>query len=126
MGANVISIGTDLVEKNRIEKLWDRFGDRFALRILSQEENKVFSELKHPRDYLAKRYAGKEAVSKVLGTGIGLVRFQEISILNTDLGKPYVTLSGNAADVAHKLGIREILISLSDERAYALAFAIAI
>jgi holo-[acyl-carrier protein] synthase len=119
-------IGTDLVEIARIASLYQRFGDRFAKRILSEPEYAIFERQHYSIPFLAKRFAGKEAVAKALGTGIGeQVAFTEISITNHQNGKPVVELLGKAAKLLHKLAIKEIMISLSDEKHYALAFAVA-
>ena len=77
-------------------------------------------------EYLAKRFAAKEAISKVLGTGMRLgINFKDILIL-TDLetGQPLVQLRGRAKQQASEKGINRILISISDEKEYAMAFAI--
>ncbi|MBN9287091.1 MAG: hypothetical protein BGO43_11950 [Gammaproteobacteria bacterium 39-13] len=121
---NIIGIGTDIVDKNRISRLLKRFGQRFIERILSEEERKVISLISDPTAYLAKRFAAKEAVAKALGTGIGAVTFNEISILNATGGKPYVKFEGKSKQFASSLNIQEIMISLSDEKECALAFAV--
>lgn len=119
-------IGTDLVDIARITVLHERYGERFVKRILSQAEYKLFNQQHQSSAFLAKRFAGKEAVAKALGTGLGAqVAFTEISITNHQNGKPVVELLGKASVLLTELGIREILISLSDEKNYALAFAIA-
>ncbi len=116
-------IGTDLVHIPRIKKIFDRFGDLFLDKILSGEEKILFFQLENTRAiaFLAKRFAAKEAVAKALSTGIGSqVAFKEISISNLPNGKPEVILKGKA----HSLGLnKEIHISISDEKEYALAFA---
>lgn len=120
-------IGTDLVEITRIASLFERFGERFANRILSHPEYEIFKQHNHSIPFLAKRFAGKEAVAKALGTGLGAqVAFTEISITNHQNGKPMVELLGKASSLLTELGIQQILISLSDEKNYALAFAVAI
>ncbi len=119
-------IGTDLVEIARIAALHERYGERFVKRILSQAEYELFNQQRQSIPFLAKRFAGKEAVAKALGTGLGAqVAFTDISITNHQNGKPVVELLGKASALLAQLGIREILISLSDEKHYALAFAMA-
>lgn len=121
---NIIGIGTDIVDKKRISRLLDRFGDRFIERILSKEEKKMISQISDPKAYLAKRFAAKEAIAKALGTGIGTVSFNEISVLNTTGGKPYVKFEGKSKQFVMNLNIHEVMISLSDEKECALAFAV--
>lgn len=118
-------IGTDLVDIARIASLYEAYGDRFAKRILSDDELRLFHHQHQSIPFLAKRFAGKEAVAKALGTGIGeKVAFTEISITNEANGKPIVNLLGKAHLLLSELNISEIHISLSDEKHYALAFAI--
>ena len=76
-------------------------------------------------NYLAKRFAAKEAISKALGTGIAKgIGFQQMSITSDDAGKPIVTLSGQALIRAQILGGDQMQLSLSDEGDMILAFAI--
>ena len=97
-------------------------GHVFVERILSDAECVLFQQTRNPIAFLAKRFAAKEAIAKALGTGIGAqVAFKEISVTNLSNGKPFVTLLGKAQHVFRN---REIVISLSDEKEYALAFAI--
>lgn len=119
-------IGTDLVEIGRIAALHERYGERFVKRILSQAEYVLFNQQHQSIPFLAKRFAGKEAVAKALGTGLGAqVAFTDISITNHQNGKPVVELLGKASTLMSELGVQKILISLSDEKNYALAFAMA-
>ena len=79
---------------------------------------------REPDRLLAKRFAAKEAVAKCLGTGIGRgVSWQDILIHHDNNGAPLVTLSGGAREVAQRLGSETVLLSLSDEDAYVIAFA---
>lgn len=118
-------IGTDLVLVGRIEAALGRQGDRFARRILTEAEWHRFTVHKQPARYLAKRYAAKEAVLKALGTGLAQgMSWQDIQIDNDSLGAPLVFLSGVAAERLQQGGGGKMLLSLSDEREQALAFAI--
>lgn len=121
---NIFGIGTDIVDKNRIARLLNRFGDRFVTRILSQEEQQKFKEVADPIAYVAKRFAAKEAIAKALSTGIGAVAFNEISVLNSPNGKPWVKFHGKSQQFVENLQIQNVMISLSDEKECALAFVI--
>ncbi|MCC6210559.1 MAG: holo-ACP synthase, partial [Burkholderiales bacterium] len=66
----IYGVGTDLIEIRRVERVLERFGERFARRILCEPELKRFRAHKQPVAYLAKRFAAKEAFTKALGTGI--------------------------------------------------------
>ncbi|HRE33163.1 MAG TPA: holo-ACP synthase [Candidatus Berkiella sp.] len=124
---NVYGIGTDMVQISRISDLFEKYGERFTKRILSYPEQVAFKQHNEAIAYLAKRFAGKEAVAKALGTGIGShLAFTQISITNQANGKPLVILLGDAQHYFHSLGVGEIMISLSDEKEYALAFVIAL
>ena len=90
----IIGIGLDIAEINRIEIAYNR-KNTFSTRVLTEEEHKIFSLLKGKRqmEFLAGRYAAKEAYSKAMGTGIGKLGFKDIEILPDKLGKPVVTKS---------------------------------
>jgi len=118
-------IGTDMVLVSRIEAVLVRQGDRFARRILTEVEWQRFVGHHQPARYLAKRYAAKEAILKALGTGLAQgMSWQHIQIDNDSLGAPLVRLSGVAAQRLEQGGGGQMLLSLSDEREQALAFAI--
>ena len=120
----VIAIGTDIVEIARIADVLERQGERFIDRILTVSEKTLYNQSKSV-SFVAKRFAAKEAVAKALGTGIGRgVSFQDIVISNNAKGAPLVELSNGAADVMRELGGARMLLSLSDERHYALAYAV--
>lgn len=122
----IVGIGTDLVLVSRIRASLDRFGDRFAQRILVEKELVDFATARAPEYFLAKRFAAKEAVSKALGTGMRHgVTFGSIQISHDGAGKPLVILLGDAADLAERKGIAHLHLSLSDEKDQALAFVVA-
>ena len=122
----IAGIGVDIVDVRRIEKSIKRFGDRFINRILAGEERREL-EGRKLASYVAKQFAGKEAVSKALGTGMRVgVHFGCILILRDSYGRPYVELREGAALRQEKLAIGDIKISLSDERDYAIAYVVAL
>lgn len=122
---SVIGIGTDIVKVPRIKRLIKKRGDSFAERILHKNELVIFKEHKIAANYLAKRFAAKEALSKALGTGIAKgISFEDIEVINNDDGKPYLILHGKALEIANKLGVKNTFISLSDEKKYAIAYVI--
>ena len=120
----IVGIGTDIASIPRIEAVWKRSGERFAKRILTDAEQKIFEQRKFSVSYLATRFAVKEAAAKALGTGIGQVSFQDMEITSLKSGAPVLTFSGNAATLQKERGINRIHISLSDETEYAQAFVI--
>jgi holo-[acyl-carrier protein] synthase len=120
----VIAIGTDILKVERIEKVVGRLGNRFVRRILTAEERLEYDESALPNRLLAKRFAAKEAITKALGTGIGRgVSWLDIRIEHDDYGAPIVRLSGGALEVANRRGGSDVLLSLSDEADYVVAFA---
>lgn len=120
----ILGVGTDIVQRERIERSLHRWGDRFARRILSARELEIFHEHHQPTAYLAKRFAGKEAAAKALGTGIGKVSWQDISIVNDRAGMPVLELTGPALALFTARGAGNIHVSLADEKDYALAFVV--
>ncbi len=118
-------LGTDIIEVERIRaSLENKINSRFSARVFTPEEVK-YCERKGLSKYqsYAARFAGKEAVSKAFGTGIGEhALFNEIEILNDKNGKPYVTLYGRAKKFYEGLGADSISITLSHCKEYAVAY----
>ena len=117
------SIGVDIVEIERVESAIKRGGERFLSRVYTE------TELRTCRDRLsslASRFAAKEAVMKVLGTGGIGIAWREIEILTGDDGRPSVKLYGQVFNKAAELNLREVSVSLSDSKQYAIAVAIGI
>lgn len=123
----IVNVGTDIVDTRRIERSLRRFGIRFQNRILGEEERRSSLQDEELAAYVSRQFAAKEAVAKVLGTGMRQgVSFKSIGIYRDEHGVPYVSLEGGAREIADSLGITQIHISISDERHYALAFAIGV
>jgi holo-[acyl-carrier protein] synthase len=122
---SVVGIGTDIIEISRIEKMAMNVRDKLALRVLTPEEYQKYQSIKNPSLYLAKRWAGKEAASKALGTGIANgVSFQHFEIKSLASGQPQLLLNSRAEELAIALGAKSWHISLSDEALYATAFVV--
>lgn len=119
----MIRCGIDMIECGRIATGIERFGERFLDRFFTESERGDCQD--NPRR-LAARFAGKEAVGKALGTGIGDMRWVDIEIRVDDpRGRPRLILHGEAKALADELGLSEWDISLShtDELAIALVVA---
>jgi len=114
-------IGVDIIEIVRIEEAVANWQERFLSRVYTDAELKLCR--RNPSS-LAARFAGKEAVMKLLGTGAKGVSWKDIETLSYPSGKPLVNLYGRAKIVADKLGLKEIAISLSHSREYAIATAL--
>ena len=122
---SVVGIGTDIIEIQRLENMTENALERLALRILTPTEYSHYQNLKFNIPYLAKRWAGKEATAKALGTGIAAgVSFQHIEIKSLVSGQPQLVLSDEALSIATALKAETWHISLSDEKEYATAFVV--
>jgi holo-[acyl-carrier protein] synthase len=118
-----IAIGTDIIDIQRIADSIERQGDKFVQRILTQSEISEYQARGHSVSFLAKRFAAKEAIAKALGTGIGRgISFQHMIISNNAEGAPQVELQDNAAERLNQLDGTNVLLSLSDEKNYAIAY----
>ncbi len=121
----IYGVGTDLIEIRRIEKALQRYGDRFARRILCEPELKRFRGHRKPAAYLAKRFAAKEAFTKALGTGIRApANWHGVWVVNLKSGKPQLEFSSELKSLLEKKRIRHAHLSLTDERDMACATVI--
>ena len=122
---SIVGIGTDIVQISRIEGILERFNDRFAKRILTEDELQVFYNTKQQARFLAKRFAVKEAVAKALGTGFSdNVLMTQIGVKNDKLGKPVLEFYGKTKNFVESLDVSKYYVSISDEAIYALAFVV--
>lgn len=121
----IFGIGTDIVSFTRIEALHERYGERFAQRVLSQEELKEYSGHAHPARLLTKRFAAKEALAKAAGSGLRYpVTMQRISVTHNDFGKPEFLFDALLAEHLRQAGVTHHHLSISDERDVAVAFVV--
>lgn len=119
----IFGIGTDIVQVSRIAALLERYGERFPKRILALTELGEFSTNKWPAHFLAKRFAAKEAAAKALGTGFAQgVQPCHIGVGHTPQGQPILEWGGRADELIQSFGISQALLSLADEKDYAVAF----
>jgi holo-[acyl-carrier protein] synthase len=117
-----LQCGVDIIEIDRIKAAVERWGERFVNRVWTEHEQRICRG-RYPE--LAARFAGKEATSKALGTGlVGLV-WREIEILQDRRGKPLIFLHGAAHERAESLGYSTLAISLSHSRTMACAMVVA-
>jgi len=118
----IYSVGIDLIDIERIRHAVDRWGDRFVRKVLGDEERNIYHEKRNKVQFLAGRFASKEAVIKALGTVLDHgVRPRCIQILNDLYGKPYVHLDDQ---IREKIFDKEIKVSITHERTMAAAVAI--
>jgi len=119
----ILGIGTDIVEIERIRLAVER-NEKFISRVFSKNEIEYFTERNFKPEFVAGRFAGKEAVVKALGTGFSGFDFSDIDIDRNVAGKPIVILKGKAKQFAQKHGKYKFHISISHEKKNAIAFAV--
>lgn len=112
-------IGVDIIEISRIREAVERWGERFLRRVYTGAE---LDRYRRNTASLAVRFAGKEAVWKALGTREHGIGWKDIEILAESNRRPLVNLYGNAKEYANSIGLKELTISLSHSRDYAVAF----
>jgi holo-[acyl-carrier protein] synthase len=123
----IIGIGTDIVECLRIGRMIERHGEIFLRRVYTEREIRYCQERKRSTEHFAGRWAAKEAILKCLGSGWSRgISWTDIEIRNDFAGRPRVLMCGGAKDLAQKLRIADILVSISHCRAYATAHAVAV
>jgi holo-[acyl-carrier protein] synthase len=123
----IIAHGIDLVDFPRIEDMVKRHGERFLDRVFTVVEQKYAQANKNGIEKLAGRFAAKEAVLKLVGTGWrGKIAWTDIEVVNTETGQPEVRLSGEVKKIADKLGITQISVSITHTANFAIASAVAL
>jgi holo-[acyl-carrier protein] synthase len=121
----IVGIGTDLAEVDRIAESIERFGDRFLNRIYSERERQYSLRKANPAERFAARFAAKEAGMKAIGTGWRHgVTWHDFEVLNEPGGRPVLGLSGVAATVAARMGVKHISLSLTHTAQMAMAVVI--
>jgi holo-[acyl-carrier protein] synthase len=121
----LIAHGIDLVDCRRIAQILDRHGNRFLQRILTESECRGVARLRDAVPHIAGRFAAKEAVFKVLGTGWrGQIAWTDVEVVNDSAGRPVVRLSGESERIARRLNIANIIVSITHTQDYAAASAI--
>jgi len=122
---SIIGHGIDLVEVARIAKMHADHGRHFLDRCFTAAEQAYCLDHKVPGPHLAGRFAVKEAILKVLGTGWrGQIAWTDMEIINNKDGKPELTLSGESARIAAELGIKRWHVTISHTEMHATASAI--
>jgi len=121
----IFGIGTDVVEVSRMRESHSKYGESLAKKILTPNEMQMFNDSKIKENFLAKRFAAKEAFAKAMGHGLrGEVNLQAIEIDHDDLGKPFLKFNVELEKKMEKLSIKCSHLSISDEKNIAVAFVI--
>ena len=120
--------GADVLEKQRIERLFYSYGKKFVRRILTDKEIKELDKKNNDIkkiSYLSNNFACKEALSKALGLGFSEgITYKDLEILRDKKGAPKINLSERANKKAQNLGFSKFFVSISDTQK--LTFAIVV
>ncbi|HAA03020.1 MAG TPA: holo-[acyl-carrier-protein] synthase [Syntrophobacteraceae bacterium] len=121
----IYGVGLDLVQVERLQRILDRWGDRFEKRVFTAEERAMCGQRRNRAACLALRFAAKEAFVKALGTGIrGAMGWLDIEVRRAVSGQPGIVLSPSAAAFCRELRIHSWHLSLTDDGAYGAAVVI--
>jgi holo-[acyl-carrier protein] synthase len=118
----ILGSGIDIVEIDRIEESVQRFGERFLHRIFTPAEQAYCLRKRRAAESFAARFAAKEAGAKALGTGMSRgVHWLEIEVAREPGGRPTLRFHGRAAEIAARMGVAHITLSLTHSAAIAMA-----
>ena len=118
----IVGIGLDVAQIGRFERLEQRYGDRFLCRVYHSSERQLLEGLHKRAEFLAGRFACKEAAKKALGDFPGRgIRWTEIYVVNRPSGQPELCFEGRAADLARELGVSAGHVTISHDGGLAIA-----
>jgi holo-[acyl-carrier protein] synthase len=121
----IFGIGTDILELQRVEETYKRFGQRFVERLLMPQELTLFPGARNPARFLAMRFAAKEAIVKAMGTGFANgMWIRDAGLMPNHLGRPDMIFSPRGQRVCYELGIGGGHLTLSDEAGLVVAVAV--
>lgn len=124
----IIGIGTDILQKKRIKKIFDKYGNKFIDKVLTQKEKIEFTKRENRKRkiaFLSNNFASKEAASKVLQTGLKSgITLKSIEVLRGENGAPLLSLKGKAQKKALSLGCKNLFITISDTEDHSIAFVV--
>lgn len=121
----IYGVGTDIVKLSRVQRTYDRFGQRFVERLLMDEEVEQFDGNKWPVRFLAMRFAAKEATVKAMGTGFAHgVWIRDVGTISNAWGRPEIIWSDRGRARCGELGIGDGHVSLTDDAGLIMAFAV--
>jgi holo-[acyl-carrier protein] synthase len=123
----IIAHGIDLVDFPRIAEMVERHGERFIDRVFTAAEQEYARASRNTVEKYAGRFAAKEAVLKLLGTGWrGKIAWTDIEVTNNPAGQPEVTLSGEVKAIAERMRIEQISLSITHTANFAIASTVAL
>ncbi len=123
----IVAHGIDLVDFPRIAEMVERHGKRFLNRIFTAAEQEYADGNVNRMEKLAGRFAAKEAILKLVGTGWrGKIAWTDIEVINNAMGQPEVSLSGEVEKIADSMGITHVSVSITHTANFAIASAVAL
>jgi holo-[acyl-carrier protein] synthase len=121
----IYGIGVDLVKIRRMDRVIQKWGDRFVERVFTPEEAMICRGRRSAASAFALRFAAKEAFSKALGVGMKKgVKWRDIEVFNEPSGKPGLRVRGTCYEFCRRYGVTGMHLSLSDEDPYAVAMVV--
>ena len=122
----IFGTGIDIIEVDRIKNSIQKYSDRFEKKIFTQKEIDYCHSKADPAKHFAARFTVKEAVLKCFGTGMtGGILWKDIEVDKLNSGQPVLNLYGNGKKLFHQLNLKHIHISITHDKTYAAAHAIA-
>lgn len=121
----IIGTGIDVCEVPRIRRSIERFGQRFIDRIFTPLEIAYVERKANKYERYAARFAAKEAGMKAIGTGWRSgITWLDFEVSNLPSGKPTLIFRGRGAEVASRLGVKNVVLSLTHTAEQGVAFLI--
>ena len=122
----IVGTGIDIVEIGRIKHSIIKYSDRFKNKVFTQKEIDYCHSQADPAKHFAARFSVKEAVLKCFGTGITWgISWKDVEVENKKSGQPTLNLYGKGKELFYQLKIKRIHISITHDKSYAVAHAIA-
>ncbi|QCI27172.1 holo-ACP synthase [Buchnera aphidicola] len=122
---SIIGIGCDIIDLNRLNNVFKKFGKKFLKKILSKNELNEFLKTKNKINFIGKRFVIKEAASKSIGTGFqNGINFKSFELSHDKYGKPNIIFLKKAKKIFNKLKIKYVHVSITDEKKYIFAVII--
>ena len=122
----IFGTGIDIIEIDRIKNSIQKYSDRFKKKIFTQKEIDYCHSQADPAKHFAARFTVKEAVLKCFGTGLtGGILWKDIEVGKLNSGQPVLNLHGNGKKLFNQLNLKHIHVSITHDKTYAVAHAIA-
>jgi holo-[acyl-carrier protein] synthase len=113
-GILIVGLGVDIAEVARVKAAIERYGETFLRRLYTPKEREYCERFKNKYERYAGRFAAKEAAMKALGTGWSRgVRWVDVEVVREKGGRPTIKLAGEAANVAARMGVKNIALSIT-------------